>query len=151
MAKLNLACGPNPKEGYINHELTKFADYIDIWGDLNQKEWRFGGWKTEITSIEEILAEDIIEHLPDTLNFMNNCWKNLVYGGKLIIRTPSYDAPFAWTDPTHVKVFTIDSFDFFDPTTAYGKYNIHLTDKKWKIIKKVKTKNKNLEIEMEKI
>jgi SAM-dependent methyltransferase len=149
MAKLNLACGPNFKENppYINHELTKFNDRVDVNWDLNNYPWPF-----EDGRFEEILAEDILEHLSDTLKFMNECWRILIWaGGRIIIRTPSYDAPFAWSDPTHVKCFTIDSFDFFDPTTPYGKYNIHLTDKKWKIISKVKTKNKNLEIELEKI
>jgi predicted SAM-dependent methyltransferase len=146
MAKLNLACANQTKEGYINHEIRKINKKIDIAWNLNIYPWP---WKNN--EFNEILAEDIIEHLIDTISFMDECHRILEKNGKLIIRTPSYDAKFAWSDPTHVKTFTIDSWDFFDPSTEYGRYNLHITDNKWKIIKKEKSDNNNLFIEMEKI
>lgn len=143
MIKFNLGSGPDYREGYFNVDLAGKCDKVY---DLRKYPWPWGEGQCE-----EILALDIVEHLQDTLAFMNECWRISKVGGKLIIRTPSYDAPFAWTDPTHVKVFTIDSFDFFDPETDYGKYNSHIINRKWKVIKKTKTNNNNLEIEMEKI
>jgi SAM-dependent methyltransferase len=141
--KLNLGCGFDKREGYHNVDNAGDADEIV---DLASYPWPW-----ENSSFVEIIAQDIIEHLIDTTGFMNECWRVMKFGGKLIIRTPSYDADFAHIDPTHVKFFHLDTWDFFDSTTDFGKANRHLTPFKWRILSKVKTENKNLEIELEKV
>lgn len=141
--KINLGCGFDIREGYLN---VDNAGRADQFVDLTEYPWP---WKRE--SFVEVIAQDIIEHVIDTVSFMDECWRISAPGGRLIIRTPSYDADFAHIDPTHVKFFHIDSFDFFDDTTDFGRANAHLTSWKWRIVSKVKTENKNLEIELEKV
>jgi len=139
---LNLGCGIDIREGYHN---------VDLYADCDERvDLRNIPWPWQDETFDELLAQDIVEHFPDTIAFMNECHRILSPGGTVFIRTPSYDAAFAWTDPTHVKVTTIDTWDFFDPETDFGKQNIYLTPHKWKIISKVKTENHNLEIELRK-
>ena len=140
--RLNLGCGYDYREGYLN---VDNAGRCDKLVDLS-KDWQLPGeW------FEEIVAQDIIEHLPDTVGFMNKCWQIMEKGGKLLIRTPGVNAAFAWTDPQHLKTFTIDTWDFFDATTDFGKQNFHVTPYKWKILSKRESDNGNLFVELEKV
>jgi SAM-dependent methyltransferase len=41
--------------------------------------------------------------------------------GKLVIRSPYFVTPNAYTDLTHKRFFTIHSFDYFDKSTCLGK------------------------------
>lgn len=141
--RLNLGSGLDYRDGYWN---------VDNAGEVDQLiDLSIYPWELPSDYFRQIVAQDIVEHLLDTVSFMNACWDVAVPDGELIIRTPSYDAEFAHIDPTHVKFFHLDSFDFFDPTTDFGRANIHLTKFKWNIISKVKTENKNLEIVMRKL
>lgn len=147
--KLDLACGPQNKPGYVHHEnvgTKSRLQHVDIEHDLTKYPWP---WKDG--EFEEVAAEDIVEHLPALIPFINECHRILKVGGVLTIRTPSWDADFSHIDPTHIRLYALDTFDFFDPTTSYGKYNIHLTDLKWKLISKEKTDNGNLVAVLEKI
>ena len=55
--KLNLGCGENIKDGYINLEFRQI-DNIDVVHDLNNYPWPF-----ENNSFNEIIAYNVIEHL----------------------------------------------------------------------------------------
>lgn len=139
--KINLGCGTDIRTGYLNVDNVGTADQVV---DLSVYPWP---WESH--SCEEIIAQDIVEHVLDTIGFMNECHRIAAPGCKMFIRTPSYDAEFAHIDPTHVKFFHLDTFDFFDPETDFGRANNHLTPHKWKIISKIKTENKNLDIVLE--
>lgn len=53
---------------------------------------------------------------------MNEWWRILAQGGTLWLRVPDAEEPAtAWTDPTHKHVFTLQSFDYWDMDTHYGK------------------------------
>jgi hypothetical protein len=44
---------------------------------------------------------------------MNECWHALATGGLLDIRSPYYRHPLAFTDPTHVRFCTEQTFDYW--------------------------------------
>jgi len=76
----------------------------------------------------EIKAVDVVEHLPPyigdehgVIKFLEECHRILKPGAELYLQTPGWRAEFLWIDPTHVRGFDIQSFDFFDPAKPFGK------------------------------
>lgn len=152
---IDLGCGPQNKPDCLHVDQPgskKYYPHVDIEIDLDTNDW-YKAIDKELPGIgfETIYAEDIVEHLHDLITFMNQCHELALPKAHMFIRTPSYDSAFGWIDPTHVRLYALDTFDFFDPETPYGKYNIQLTPYKWKVISKKKTENGNLEFELEKI
>ena len=140
---LNLGCGQQvhgrskrlKREGVelVNHDRRLHSPHVDVAHDLRQFPWP---WEDE--SFDGIEAFDIVEHLPDTLVFMDECWRILRPGGEIIIHTNNAAIPAsAWRDPTHIQAFTIESFDFFDPDTIWGThYGQWYTDRNWRLVKR---------------
>lgn len=141
--KLNLGAGNQIMEGYINHDLRKHRDEIELDFDLNYHSWQSAGRLLEfmlinkIETFEEIRAWDVLEHVDDIINFMDNCWKLLGSDGRLDMKVCGWQNPNAHVDITHKRPgFDIKSFDYFDPNTEIGKEYGYYTDKRWDIIKK---------------
>ena len=82
--RLNLGCGWDRREGYLNvdmhgwHEPDLLADVRKL-GFLPAKHY------------DEIIAQDVLEHLPrtDTLRTLAHWNRPLRMGGRLVIRVPS--------------------------------------------------------------
>lgn len=126
MANLNLGAGNNIKRGYFNHDIIKHRSEIDFAFDLNLPEWPL-----EHDSYDRINAIDVIEHIENTINFMNNCWRLLKPGGSIFLKACGWQNPNFWVDITHHRGFDIRSFDYFVPSTGQGKNYSYYTDKKW--------------------
>lgn len=77
--------------------------------DLSSNYWP---WNT--SSVDAIIAYDIIEHLPNRINTMNEIWRTLVNGGIVDIEVPnaSRGAGF-YQDPTHVSAWCMNSFQYY--------------------------------------
>lgn len=84
--KLNLGCGPDLKDGYVN------ADFRDIPGvtkvDLSKFPWP---WPDD--SVDQILMLDFLEHFPyrKTTTIIRECWRVLKLGGKLEVQVPDLE------------------------------------------------------------
>jgi hypothetical protein len=109
--KINLGCGSNKEDGYINidrHEMFT----PDIIHDLEVIPYPF-----ENNSIEEIRAFNIIEHLGQTVDAYLNIWKefyricqnNAII--KIIAPHPRHDNFI--NDPTHIRPITPQSLNLF--------------------------------------
>ncbi len=148
--KLNLGAGNLIMEGFINHDLVKHRPEIDIAFDLNEKDWRNNLGMKEMKNINfnEIRAYDVIEHLDDPINFMNNCWNLLEPKGILNLKACGYKNESYWIDITHKRAFHISSFDYFDPTTALGQEYVYYTEKKWRILDKHYDRKGNVIVQM---
>jgi predicted SAM-dependent methyltransferase len=149
--KLNLGCGQYLKEGFVNVDQFPLRG-VDLVHNLTEFPYPF-----ENLSTDEIVAYDVIEHLPShvdgentVLKFVSECHRILRPGGTLFIQTPRYDAEFLYIDLSHVRGFHEKSFDFLDPDTEYGKSTGFYTDAKFKVICKV-LDNKNLQFTMVKL
>jgi len=155
MNKLNIGCGNLPLDGYINHDLVKHCKEIDVEFDLNLKDWA-GVLKEEFIirreitweDFDEIRAWDVIEHLEDPINFMDNCWDLLKKGGILHLKACGYQNESFYIDITHKKGYHIKSFDYFDPDTEIGKEYGYYTDKRWKILEKAYDRKFNVIIKL---
>lgn len=130
--KLNLGCGSTKYPGFKNIDILK-NDNVDIVLDLNKQRWPFAD-----EEVEEILAEDVLEHLQDTPSFMEEVWRVLQPGGLITIQVPDVinNPMSAFTDPTHIKFFTEHSFDYWDEGTEFGKKYGYYYEHKFVIINK---------------
>lgn len=121
MLKLNLGCSDHHLPGYVNVDVVPPADVI---ADLNER------WPWDSDSVDEIVAHDIIEHLPNKIFTMNQAYRVLRHGGKFDIKVPTTDGPGAFMDPTHVSFWHRNSFWYYthgDPhRERFGKaYGVH--------------------------
>jgi hypothetical protein len=95
--KLNLGCCDAHMEGFCNVDRVPPADVIT---DL-EKDWP---WLEG--TVDEIVANDVFEHLPDKIHTMNEAWRVLKPGGILSIVVPTTDGRGAFQDPTHCSFWT---------------------------------------------
>lgn len=103
--KLNLGACDRRIEGFISVDIAEPADQI---ADLRQP------WPWADSSVDEVRAHDIFEHLPDRIHTMNELHRVLKPGAKATIEVPSAakGAGFA-QDPTHVSAWCMNSFQYF--------------------------------------
>jgi SAM-dependent methyltransferase len=112
--RLNLGCGHDILPGWVNVDASdRLGPGVDVW-DLDDLPWP---WET--ASVEEIRGVDIYEHVWDPVGFMTECHRVLKPGGLLRLQTAYYLSMDAYTDPTHLRSSTEDSFDFWIPGTPY--------------------------------
>jgi len=106
--KLNLGSGKDWRKDCINADIQpeKKPDWVlDItqvpWGEVI--DTRLGKFPVEKGMFSEIIANDVLEHIPDLVSAMTNCRDLLKRGGEMHIHVP-YDLSLgAWQDPTHVR------------------------------------------------
>lgn len=127
--KINLGAGNHIEEGFVNHDLKKHRPEIDVAWDLNVLPWP---WEDE--TADQICSMTVFEHLDiDLVAALDECWRILRPGGILYVKLPNaYDAE-QWADPTHRRVFTLNTFKFFD-ITKQRKTTDFYTDRLWYIL-----------------
>jgi len=139
---LNLGAGKEPIKSAVNHDITKHSKYIDIAWDLNNLPWP---WPDNF--FDKIRAWAVLEHLEiGLLKSMNECWRILRPKGILVIKLPYWKSEGCWDDPTHMRGYTLNTMNYFDPDTKYGNQYDFYTLFKWKILKKEFIKGTNISI-----
>lgn len=108
--KLNLGCSDAQHPDFIG---------VDIWeppwataenfikADLRKK------WPFPDSSVKQLRANDIFEHLPHKVTTMNEAWRVLKPGGLLELFVPTTDGRGAFQDPTHVSFWTPNDIWYF--------------------------------------
>ena len=120
--QLNIGSGAKFKDNYLNLDIDRgFAP--DIVFDLNQPllingmrqfdTERFGHITLHANSFASITALDVLEHLHNLTIAMSSCLELLRVGGLMHIFVP-YDLSLgAWQDPTHVRAFNENSWQYY--------------------------------------
>ena len=116
--KLNLGCGYDYKEGWINVDQSKDLK-CDVVCDVAKDVFPF-----KDDSVNYILASHLVEHLPGIIHFMNECHRVLKKGGTLKIITPHPLSEFFWTDPTHVRGYSPGTFKNYFVKSTFATYGI---------------------------
>ena len=77
-------------------------------------------------SFDFITSNSVIEHLSDATNLMEEAFRVLKPGGKLILITPNffYDYKNFYDDPTHVNPFTVEKLETMLEMNCFKKINI---------------------------
>lgn len=139
--KLLLGCGEDRREGWTHLDIVTLP-HVDVVHDL-----RVYPWPVDDDAATHVHALDVLEHLPDTMRFMDECWRVLAAGGELFVQVPHVESDNAWRDPTHARAFHPTTFDYFDPVTTYGKRYGFYTDRKWKIVNRIdKDRDGNIQV-----
>lgn len=110
---LNLGCGGDRrKDPWLGVDRVE-GPAVDQVVDLNE-----GPWPWADNAVDRILAQDIFEHVDDAVLFMTECWRVLMPGGALFLKTPHWRHRDAYTDPTHKRFPTEHTFDYWIPGTV---------------------------------
>ncbi|MEM7198864.1 MAG: hypothetical protein AAF628_01260 [Planctomycetota bacterium] len=118
---INLGSGKNFREDALNLDIE--AGWSpDLVADLNEPfpapgrryaTKRFGAVEIRPGTFDEIVAQDVLEHIRELPTAMTSCLDLLRVGGVLRVSVP-YDLSLgAWSDPTHVRAFNERSWDYY--------------------------------------
>lgn len=105
--KLNLGCGRDIRSGFVNLDQTPLPG-VDVVHDLGRLPLPFGDG-----AFDEILCQDILEHLHDYVPLLGELHRILAPGGRLVMRVPHFTSRDNFVDPTHRRLFSVDTFGFF--------------------------------------
>ncbi len=116
---LNLGSGKDWKEYYFNADILLRVN-PDWWIDISKVEFgqvidspRFGKVTIEKEMFKLVVANDVLEHIPDLVSSMTNIKDLLEVGGELHINVPYELSLGAWQDPTHVRAFNENSWLYY--------------------------------------
>jgi GT2 family glycosyltransferase len=106
--KLNLTCGRGYRPGWINCD-AKPTVAADLYFDF-RTEVPFPDGSADEIYINGALAQ--ISANEDFVRTMNECWRVLRPGGRLIVDTPCARYPIAFCDPFDVRRFTEETWAY---------------------------------------
>jgi ubiquinone/menaquinone biosynthesis C-methylase UbiE len=104
--RLNLGCGTDIREGWINLDVAALPG-VDVRHDLQDLPLPFAD-----ECFSEILCKDILEHL-EYIPLLKDLHRILKPGGVVEIIVPHFSSINSVIDPTHCKLFSASTFDFF--------------------------------------
>ncbi len=115
--RLNIGCGLNPISGYVNADRVPLPG-VDLVCEFARRPFPFRD-----DSFDEVYMSHVLEHLPDTVSTMEEIHRIARPSATVIVKVPHYKHSNAFKDPTHVRFFTEESFDYFgkDPKSYYTK------------------------------
>jgi SAM-dependent methyltransferase len=106
MKRLNLGCGTDVRKGWINLDIAPLEG-VDVVHDINTLPLPFAA-----EEFDYILCKDILEHF-EYVPLLRELHRILRKGGVLEICVPHFTSQDNFIDPTHKKMFSFQTFDFF--------------------------------------
>jgi ubiquinone/menaquinone biosynthesis C-methylase UbiE len=110
LKKLHLGCGKNILSDWINLDSVSLAG-VDIVANLD--ECKTTKLPFEDNTIDEFLGNHVIEHLHNCLPFMEELHRIAKPNAKAVFRVPYGSSDDAFEDPTHVRQYFLNSFQYF--------------------------------------
>lgn len=92
--KLNIGCGAEPTEGWVNVDVRPLAGAVGVQGDINRLPFGDG-------QFHFILADSVLEHLRDPRVAIAELRRTVDPAGSVLVRVPALGAMAAHLDPTH--------------------------------------------------
>lgn len=114
--KLNLGSGNKRIPGFINLDIFPLEN-VDIVCNIKN------GIPLEDNSVNEILADDFIEHIEDTVGLFKEIYRICKPNAIIKIKVPYFKSTGAFRDPTHKSFFSEKTFRYFN-TEEIKKYNL---------------------------
>jgi hypothetical protein len=107
--KLNLGSGPNGEaDSFVTCDLHEESG-ADLIFDLTKENWPIPSNCTK-----EVRLHHVLEHLVDCKVFFQELYRVCKNGAVIDVRVPHPRHDWFLTDPTHVKAWMLESFDFLD-------------------------------------
>ena len=116
---LELGGGQNKKTGFLNIDILP-GPGVDIVCDISQ------GLPLKDNSVRHVYSRHFLEHIPDTVKLMEEIYRVCQPNALVQIKVPYFKSDGAFKDPTHVKFFTRETFDYFDRSNKkLPNYNLN--------------------------
>ena len=112
---LDIGCGKRKVAGAIGIDMRALPG-VDVVHDLSRQPYPLPA-----DYADEVHLSHILEHMDNPIGVLEEVWRMCKPGARVFIRVPHYTGPYAWKDPTHVRCFTSESFDYFG-TNDYSYY-----------------------------
>ncbi len=113
MKKLNLGCGKDIRKGYINLDIVKIKG-VNVVHDLNKFPYPF-----KSNEFEEVYTSHVLEHLENFIAVMEELKRICKPKARIIIRVPHFSCGVSYRDPTHRRLFSYFTFDYFTQDCFY--------------------------------
>lgn len=94
--KLNLGCGEDIREGFINIDIKKHKG-VDRILDLNKK------LPFKDNSVDYIYSSHVLEHLENPTKFMLELYRICKPGATIYLRVPHFSMFGTYADMTHIR------------------------------------------------
>ena len=104
--KLNVGCGRDSRVGWVNLDASPLPG-VDVVHDLESLPLPFAD-----EEFDEILCQDVLEHI-EYIPVLKELHRILKKGGTIVIRVPHFTSRNNFVDPTHRKLFSVDTWEFF--------------------------------------
>ena len=131
---LDLGCGKKKKVGAIGVDCSSRFN-ADIVHNLNKFPYPF-----KKNSIDFIYIDNCLEHLNEPIKVMEELYRILKINSLVKVIVPYFRSRYAYIDPTHKTFYTINSFDYYDPSRQFYK-RYEYTSIKFKIEKIIFNEN----------
>jgi hypothetical protein len=131
---LHVGSGKNFQPGWLNLDVDPRwrPDFVfdlnrplPADGQLTVSTRRFGDVTLGAGSFQEVVAQDVLEHIQELPTAMTTLLHWLQIGGVLKVAVPYELSLGAWCDPTHVRAFNERSFDYFTKWSWYLGWRTH--------------------------
>ncbi|MEO6593697.1 MAG: hypothetical protein ABIP94_02970 [Planctomycetota bacterium] len=133
-ATLHVGSGKNWKPAWLNLDidarwrpdvLFDLSEPLPATGSRTFATERFGEITLGEACFDEMVAQDVLEHVCDLPAAMTTLLHWLKPGGVLKVAVPHELSLGAWSDPTHVRAFNERSFDYFTKWSWYLGWRTH--------------------------
>jgi SAM-dependent methyltransferase len=104
--RLNLGCGHDVRPGWVNLDRAALPG-VDLVHDLDSLPLPFADG-----AFDHICAQDVLEHV-DYIPLLRELHRILTPAGTLEIQVPHFTSADNYIDPTHIRRFSIRTFEFF--------------------------------------
>ena len=128
MKKLNLGCGNDIREGYVNQDVFQHGRVDDVF-DFNKYPWKY-----EENSFEEVRIWNCLFLAKDFVKFMKEAWRISKPNAKIIIQNQFFLSTESANYPYNPTQTNYNYFDIFLKDAEFNiKENIEfkITKRKW--------------------
>lgn len=120
---IDIGCGRKKIDGALGLDIVGHPG-VDIVADLNEP------LPLDDHSFDVVYSDQVFEHIEDFLNLMRECHRILRPDGTLIAHVPYFRSSWAAIDPTHIRMFSISSMNYF-VEGCYENENYSFFDEKF--------------------
>ncbi len=116
---LHLGCGKKKYQGSYGVDCSRLSDADLVW-DLEQRPWPLPE-----NTFKTAYLVSVLEHVDDVVGVMEELHRVCRPGAEIRIYAPFASSHHVWTDPTHKRGFTSQSFKYFTEDFAenYFEYS----------------------------
>lgn len=110
MKKLNIGCGRDYREGWINIDISRSVR-TDVLMDIRKECFHDEDGSAQLIYISGVLEQ--IGSNDEFLHVMRECYRVLEPGGIMQVVVPNARYAIAHRDPMDVRKFTPETFEYF--------------------------------------